>query len=264
MKTAKLLIEIFTITLALEIQLCARADDSNRRIHLDLGAGGPIGFSQLDGTPVDGTLSVDFMFSQHQFVRLYSATDWSFCVMLGLSTTGSGLVGFMEGSGSLLDARGKAIPGYGITGSASSDDGSMHMGLFPLFADDNGAPDTELSRPLDFYGVRFNIIFPEVNPSIKVTDGQFSLYGGPIGIGRDVPADIPMNIPAAIPTNIPEPSSLLFFGFGAFGLMWLRWHQPQPSPATAALLTPIPNPRGIGIESEGKIIGLKVPLSSES
>jgi len=218
MKTTKSLFGIFTITLALAIQLCARADDSIRRIHLDLGAGGPIGFSQLDGTPVNGTLSVDFMFSHHQFVRLYSATDWSFSVMLGLSTTGSGLVGFMEGSGSLLGANGKPIPGYGITGSASSDDGDMYMGYYPLFTDDNGTPDTELSRPLDFYGVRFNIIFPEVNQSIEVTGGQFSLYGGPIGIGP--------NIPTVIPTFIPEPSSLLFFGFGAFGLMCLRWHQP--------------------------------------
>jgi hypothetical protein len=233
MKTVKLLLEIFTISLALQVQLCARANDTSRRIHLDLGAGGPIGFSQLDGTPVDGTLSVDFMFSHHQFVRLYSATDWSFCVMLGLSTTGSGLVGFMEGSGSLLDARGKAIPGYGITGSASSDDGSMDMGFFPLFTDDNGAPDTELSRPLDFYGVRFNIIFPEVNPSIEVTGGKFSLYGGPIGIGPHIPtdilADIPTDISTVIPTDIPEPGSLLFFGFGAFGLMWWRWHQSQPA-----------------------------------
>jgi hypothetical protein len=233
MKAVKLLIEIFTITLALEIQLCARADDTNRRIHLDLGAGGPIGFSQLDGTPVDGTLSVDFMFSHHQFVRLYSATDWSFCVMLGLSTTGNGLVGFMEGSGSLLDAGGKTIPGYGITGSASSDDGSMYMGFFPLFKNDSGSPDTALSRPLDFYGVRFNIIFPEVNPSIEVTGGQFSLYGGPIGMGPDIPKDIPAANPTdslvAIPTFIPEPSSLLIIGFGAFGLMWLRWHPSQPS-----------------------------------
>src|SRR4051812_28505969 len=65
-----------------------------------------IAFSELNGTPVTGTLSLDFVFSNHTFVRLFNqytipshfgpptiiGTHPSFDISLGLQTSGSGLV----------------------------------------------------------------------------------------------------------------------------------------------------------------------------
>jgi hypothetical protein len=164
-----------------------------------------IAFSDLNGTPVTGTLSVDFDFSGNAFVRLFSqyfvanpygppvavGTGSSFDVSLVLQTSGVGLVGFLQGTGYLTDEHGIPIPGYGVTGSSSSDEGMMAIGLFPLFRDDSGSPNTELIRPFDFYGVHFDLIFPDV-PSLEVTGGEFGLYdNGVFGIGPNIPSDIP-------------------------------------------------------------------------
>src|SRR5262249_50692184 len=94
----------------------------------------------------------------------------------GFQTNGSGLLGFLDGTGHLSDINGNPIPGFGITGSASTDSGELFIGLFPLLKDKNGTPNTNLPRPLDFYDVHFDITFPNINnSSIFVTGGQFSL-----------------------------------------------------------------------------------------
>ena len=144
----------------------------------------------MNGTAVTGTLSEDFLFANNAFVRLFTGTDSSFDAIIILQTSGSGLVGFLDGTGYLIDALGNAIPGYGITGSASSSDGSMGLGFFPLLKDKTGSPNEALNRPLDFYGVHFDITFPVVDPSIEVTGGQFFLtaQGTTFGIGPNLPA----------------------------------------------------------------------------
>jgi hypothetical protein len=171
-----------------------------------------ISFSALNGTPLNGTVSLDFLFTNNQFVRLFTATQPGFEAGIILQTSGAGLLGFLSGTGNLIDAQGHAIPGFGITGSASGDDGSLSIGLFPLFKDNNGTPNDQLQRPLDFYGVHYDITFP-FNPSVNVTGGEFFMAANgiftPFGIGPNIPADI-----------IPDNGGTLFLlSLGIMGLI---------------------------------------------
>jgi VPDSG-CTERM motif len=155
---------------------------------------GPIGFDGLNGTPVTGSVSVDFVFTNNEFARIYTATQPLFDALITLQTSGSGLLGFLGGTGYPIDAHGNAIPGFGITGSASGNDASLSIGLFPLLKDKNGTPNDQLKRPFDFYGVHFDFTFPS-NSSVEVTGGQFLLAGNgtftPFAIGPGhIPADI--------------------------------------------------------------------------
>jgi hypothetical protein len=166
---------------------------------------------------------VDFVFSNDAFVRLFNqyfvpggsvqgiGTSSSLDISLSLQTSGSGLVGFLRGTGYIFDRAGNPIPGYGVTGSASSDQGAMFIGLFPLARDQNGAPNTDLLRPLDFYGVHFNLILPEV-PSLKVTGADFAIFDPfhEFGIGPNIPLDI------------PEPSAFAFAGLVALAYLLSR------------------------------------------
>jgi hypothetical protein len=215
------------VVLALGVQqLCAN-------ITIDLGPSriatnqtDRIAFSDLNGTPVTGTLSLDFVFSDDAFVRLFNqyivpggpgpggtvGTTSLLDIGLSLQTSGSGLVGFLQGTGYIFDRAGNHIPGYGVTGSASSDQGEMFIGLFPLLRDKNGAPNSDLPRPLDFYGVHFDLIFPNV-PSLEVTRADFAIFdggGGEFGIGPNVPLDI------------PEPSAFALAVLGALGFLLSR------------------------------------------
>jgi hypothetical protein len=203
-------------------------------ITIDLGPSGiakdqitPITFSDLNGTPVTGTRSVDFVFSNNSFVRLFNqytiaspdgsptiiGTSPSFDISLTLQTSGSELVGFLHGTGYLTDHTGNAIPGFGITGSASTDDGRMIIGLFPLYRDNTGAPNLDLLRPLEFYGAHFDLVLPNA-PSLEITGANFGLfdYGGQFGIGPNIPLDI------------PEPSTVALASLGtlAFALFFRR------------------------------------------
>ena len=156
--------------------------------------GGPMGFDGLNGTPVTGSFSVDFLFTNNEFARIYTATQPLFDAVITLQTNGSGFLGFLSGSGYLIDAHGNAIPGFGITGSASGNDASLSIGLLPLLKDKNGTPNDQLKKPFDFYGVHYDFTFPS-NPSLEVTGGQFLLAGNgtftPFAIG---PGHIPANI----------------------------------------------------------------------
>lgn len=166
-------------------------------------------FDELNGTPLSGqNVSVDFSFSNDEFVRLFSITSTTFEAFIKLQTNASGFVGFLEGTGYLVDLDGNAIPGYGVTGSASGSDGSMAIGLFPLLKDACGTPNTDLLRPLDFYGVHFDLSFPDANnPWIQVIGGEFTLISdarGVFGIGPGIPTDV-----------VPDSgSTLLLFGIG--------------------------------------------------
>jgi hypothetical protein len=169
-------------------------------------------FNDLNGTPVVGNASLDFLFANNAFVRLFSATEPEFAALIILQTSGSGFLGFLNGTGYLIDANGNAIPGFGVTGSASGNDASLSIFLFPLLQDLNGTPNNQLHRPLDFYGVHFDFTFPS-DPSVVVTGGEFQLAATgaytPFGIGPRIPADI----------SVPDSSSTLFlFGISLAGL----------------------------------------------
>jgi len=177
-------------------------------------------FDGLNGTHLNGqSLSVDFSFSNDEFARIFSVTSPTFLASIKLQTNGSGLVGFLDGTGYLIDADGNAIPGYGITGSASGDSGWMGISLFPLVKDDHGTPNTDLLRPFDFYGVHYDLIFPDVD-DLYVTDGEFSLIdpdGHLFGIGPGVQRNI-----------VPDSGNTLFLlGIGivltlGFRARWIK------------------------------------------
>ena len=172
-------------------------------------------FDGLNGIPVTGSVSVDFLFTNNEFARIYTATSPSFDALLILQTNGSGLLGFLSGTGYLIDADGNAIPGFGITSSASGDDASLALGLFPLLKDKNGTPNDQLKKPFDFYGVHYDFTFPS-NPSLEVTGGQFLLdgQGSPFAIG-------PGHIPADI--TVPDQgSTFLLLTLGLLGLVACR------------------------------------------
>ncbi len=178
---------------------------------------GPISFDGLDGTPVTGSVSVDFLFTNNEFVRIYSATQPLFEAEIILQTNGSGLLGFLDGSGYLIDANGNALPGFGVTGSESGNDASLSIALFPLLKDKNGTPNDQLQKPFDFYGVHFDFTFPS-NPSLEVTGGQFLLAGSgiftPFAIG---PGHIPVNV------SVPDHgSTFLLLTLSVLGLATCR------------------------------------------
>lgn len=160
-------------------------------IQINVGAPGTrssdtiIPFSDLNGTALLGqSLSADFRFANSEFVRLFTVTT-AFSVSMTLQTSSSSFVGFLHGTkaqplqGFLTDSLGSALEPPQTLGSASSDDGSMTVGLFP-----------QVNRPIDFYGVHYDLIFP-TNPAV-VTGGEFRLLSdtGPFGLGPGLPTDI--------------------------------------------------------------------------
>jgi hypothetical protein len=144
-------------------------------------------FSDLNGTPLQGqSLSLDFLFANAKFVRLFSVTDPQFTVLITLNISGSGDVGVLSGTGFLLDQNGNALGSPEVLGSAGSD-GSISVGLLPLLS-------VQFSTPLDFFGVHTSLLLPS-NSSLTVTGGEFQLVnaGGSqhvFGIGPGVPRDI--------------------------------------------------------------------------
>jgi hypothetical protein len=169
-------------------------------------------FADLNGTSLSGqTLSLDFLFSNSQFVRLVTTTDDSFSSLLTLQTNGSGDLGAnMHGTGFLFDNNRNPLHSAQDLGSASSDDASLSVGLFPFFSG-------ELNTPLDFFGVHFDLTLPNLtpsNPSLIVTGGDFELIASGIngddvfGVGPGVPRDI-----------VPDTGkTLLLLGIGLLGL----------------------------------------------
>jgi len=158
-----------------------------------------ISFSDLNSTVLLGqNLSVDFVFTSSEFVRLFTVTT-DFSVSMTLQTSSSSFVGFLHGTGYLTDSLGKSLEAPETLVSASSSNGSMSVALFPT-----------VGRPLDFYDVHFDLTFP-TNPAFHVTGGQFRLLSntGPFGIGPGLTADI-----------VPDTGSTgILLGLGFFGII---------------------------------------------
>jgi hypothetical protein len=167
-----------------------------------------IPFSDLNGTSLLGqSESLDFLFSEDKFVRLFSVTT-AYSVLLVLQTNGGGLVGYLDGTGFLLGDHGDALQSPQLLGSASSTSASMAAGLFPLWA---AGP----ARPFDHHGLHFNLHFP-TNPSVEVTAGELRLSShdgrGPYGIGPGIPRDI-----------VPDlGGTVVLLGIALAGLMGMR------------------------------------------
>jgi hypothetical protein len=198
-------------------------------IEIDLGAPGTLAvqkitsFDQLNNAQLGGqSLSLDFTFSSNEFVRLFSITSPLFSAVINLQINGAGQLGFLQGTGHLVDINGQPIPGFGVTGN-SSGAGLLSIGLFPLLKDQNGTPNKDLARPLDFFGIDFDLTLPNVNnPSIHITGADFGLFSDPdrvFGIGPDVPRDI---VPDNGHTAVLLTFVLCFLGAAKYGRVLVR------------------------------------------
>ena len=184
--------------------LTLASSEAVRGITINLGPPGTlatdttISFSNLNGTGLLGqTLSVDFVFTSSEFVRLFTVTT-DFSVSMTLQTSSSSFVGFLHGTGYLTDSLDNALELPQTLGRASGSDGSMTVELFP-----------QVNRPIDFYGVHYDLTFP-TNPAV-VTGGQFRLLSdtGPFGIGPGLPPDI-----------VPDTgSTAILLGLGFVGII---------------------------------------------
>lgn len=206
---------------ALVLCLVARTAADATQISLDLGPSHTVTshvattFNDLNGTHLQGqTLSLDWVFSGGKFARLFSVTNPSFAILLTLNTSGSGVVGFLDGTAYLLNQNGSGLGSPEVLGSASGDDGSLSVALFPLLSG-------QFSTPLDFFGMHTELLFP-TNGSITVTGGQLQLVsaGAPgrdvFGIGPGIPRDI-----------VPDSgSTLLLCGVTLLALVGFRRHIP--------------------------------------
>jgi hypothetical protein len=145
-------------------------------------------------------LSLDFVFTNMEFVRLFTVTT-DFSVFMTLQTNGSNLgknMVFLSGTGYLTDIHGNPLESAETLGRTSSSS-AMPVGLISPTA----------GRPIDFYGVHLDLTFP-TNPAV-VTAGQFRLLSntGPFGIGPGLPADI-----------VPDTgSTAILLGLGFFGII---------------------------------------------
>jgi hypothetical protein len=165
-------------------------------------------FDVLDGMALQGqTLSLDFTFSRGKFVRLFSITSAPFTGLLKLHTNSPGMLDFLNGTGFLVDQNGNPLQPPQQLGSASRNNGSLAAGLFPLLPGD-------LQRPLDFFGIHFDLTLP-VAPSISITRENFLLTSdtnGPFGVGPGVNPDI-----------VPDQgSALLLLSLASLGLIPAR------------------------------------------
>ena len=163
-------------------------------------------FDALNGIALQGqTLSLDFTFSHGEFVRLFTVTSTSFVALLKLQTSSSSEVDFLSGTGFLVDQHGNPLQQPQQLGSASGDNGLLAAGLFPLLSGD-------LSRPLDFFGVHFDLTLP-TSRFVVITGEEFMFKSdAPFGVGPGVPADI-----------VPEGgSTALFLAITLAGLISTR------------------------------------------
>jgi hypothetical protein len=164
-----------------------------------------VAFESFNGTPLLGqNLSVDFTFMDQEFVRLFSVTT-AYETSLTLQTDGSGMVGFLDGTGYLVDANGNPLHTPQDLGSAASSDAWICAALYPLWSN-------ELAAPTDSYGVHYDLTLPN-NPQVMVTAATLRLQAagsaGPFGIGPDLPANI-------VPDSV---NTLLLFGMSLTGVI---------------------------------------------
>ena len=131
------------------------------------------GITSLNGQ----TLSLNFVFPNDLFVRLFSSTTKSFDLTATLTLQGDGTFDRTIGSGYTFGANGlrnSAIFTYppGIAGSTNGiETFSYRLGfVFPLTG-----PHDYLGHPFDIYGMHLNITLP-LNGDFQVLGGRFVLF----------------------------------------------------------------------------------------
>ena len=107
----------------------------------------------------------------------------------------------------MFDEQGNPLQPPEELGRASGNNGSIFAGLNPLL-------EGSVGRPLDFFGIHFDLTLP-LNRSVKIKSGEFTLSSdssGPFGVGPGVPPDI-----------VPDVgSTVLFLTIALAGLVSVR------------------------------------------
>jgi len=204
---------------------------------IDLGAPGSYfdrsyTLDALNGTTLDGqTVTINLVFNNS--IHLFANTFPDFDIGLQFQTNDPNIVGFITGTGTILDINGNPMCALRPLASGYDETGGMGVGLFPLFSDKNGTLATDITRPLDFYGARFNLTLPH-NSDFSITEGGLTLtavnfrFFDPFRIGPHVPH---------------SGSTITLFALALIGLLLWRtlskrlcrtlkqWNQPQSSTA---------------------------------
>src|SRR5438067_4927331 len=148
-------------------------------ITIDLGPPGRVtgekivSFSELNDLPLSGqTLSLDLVFSDNGFVRLFKSTNSTFLLLPMLDVFGAGTINNPTGNGYLFDQASNPISSVtSFGGSVTTDPGGEAFrlalgGFFPLLA--------EGTFPPDIYGAHLDITLPN--------DSTFDVIGDAIGL----------------------------------------------------------------------------------
>ena len=183
-------------------------------ITIDLGPPGRVtgekivSFSELNDLPLSGqTLSLDLVFSDNGFVRLFKSTSSTFLFLPLLDVFGAGTINNPTGNGYLFDQAGNPISSVtSFGGSVTTDPGGEALrlalgGFFPLLAD--GA------FPPDIYGAHLDITLPN--------DSTFDVIGGEIGLFPN--ASQPWHNHFQI-GDVPDSAGTLLLGFVALVLLF--------------------------------------------
>ena len=208
---------------------------------------GKIEFTELNGKQLKEIGSIGFRFDDDSFIRAYSHTSSDFYVVLLLRTSSEGNLKLLGKSGYLIDSEGAQIPGHGIVGTAYSTVGSVAIALFPLVKKKDGALNERLARPVDFYGVHFDLAFEETS-SIVINSAVLLLNAGRtvIGVGPGIPTE----------TN-PQGGSPL--GWGE-----LSWSRHQLRGITNAIRVAASKDHGVILRTDGTVRGFGTSLGGES
>jgi hypothetical protein len=150
-------------------------------ITIDLGPPGRVtgekivSFSDLNDLPLSGqTLSLDLVFSDNGFVRLFKSTNSTFLLLPMLEVFGAGTINDPTGSGYLFDKVGNPISSVtSFGGSVTTDPGGEAFrlalgGFYPLLAEGTGGPP-------DIYGAHLDITMPN-GSGFQVTGGELGMF----------------------------------------------------------------------------------------
>src|SRR6266550_1209790 len=157
-------------------------------ITIDLGPPGRVigqkivSFSGLNDLQLNGqTLSLDLVFSDNGFVRLFKNTSSTFLFLPMLDVFGAGTINNPTGTGYLFNKEGNPISSVtSFGGSVTTDPGGEAFrfalgGFFPLLADEIGKPGEDGPFPLDIYGAHLDITMP-YGSAFNVTGGELGLF----------------------------------------------------------------------------------------
>ena len=87
---------------------------------------------------------------------------------------------FPESTDFLTDGQGMPSPAFGVIAKASGHDW-LTIGFFPLLKNENGTPNTDFPRPLDFFGIHFDLAFPNKHNLASQVAGGTSDYVSILG-----------------------------------------------------------------------------------